>query len=248
MADDDQIAPTDAGPPWGPPWGVLEAVFALSAFFLVQGVVVLLIGPDLTDSGRGLAASAAGQVAGLAAVLIFMFMWIGRSRSPLRSLGFRVPRASDVLASWWILVLGAVTYVAASIGLGMLMEQMGLGPEDLPRQDLVETIRATDSSTVLALSVMVAVVIAPVAEEVLFRSVIYQPLRRRFGRTTAALLVSLLFATVHFYAFGVVHLVIISLVLVGLFERTRSLWVSIAAHAAYNAFTMALARSSHFAP
>ncbi len=221
---------------------------AFSAFVLVQGLVMLLIRSTASEQDGGLAAAAVSQLAALAVVIGLMYTWIGRSRSPLRALGFRGPRASDVLASWWILVLGAVTYVTAGIGLGVLMEQMGLGPEDLPRQDLVETIRAIDSSAVLALSVVVAVVIAPLAEEVIFRSILYQPLRYRLGRTTAALLVSVLFAAVHYYAFGVVHLFIISLVLVGLFERTRSLWLSIVVHAAYNAFIMALARSLPMTP
>ena len=80
-----------------------------------------------------------------------------------------------------------------------------------------------------------AIILAPVAEEIIFRGVLYPALRQQ-GRPQMALLVSsLLFASIHSNVMTFVPLFIFALMLVWLVERTDGLLASIVAHATFNA-------------
>ena len=81
---------------------------------------------------------------------------------------------------------------------------------------------------------MLAVLIAPVAEEVLFRGVLYPSIKQSGFPRTALWVTSLLFATMHFNALSFVPLTVFSLVLIFLYEKTGSLWASITAHSLFN--------------
>jgi membrane protease YdiL (CAAX protease family) len=77
---------------------------------------------------------------------------------------------------------------------------------------------------------------APAFEELSFRGLLYFSLRRRFAPLPSALLSAAIFGGVHFYSLpGLVITFWHGIVWAWAFERTRSLWPSIAAHALYNA-------------
>ncbi len=78
---------------------------------------------------------------------------------------------------------------------------------------------------------LVAVVGAPLAEEIFFRGVLLQRWSRRWGTRTGVIASSALFAVMHGEWIG--HFVV-GVALCALFLRTRSLWVPIAAHALNN--------------
>ncbi|MBM4438986.1 MAG: CPBP family intramembrane metalloprotease [Candidatus Rokubacteria bacterium] len=86
-----------------------------------------------------------------------------------------------------------------------------------------------------ALAVVSAVIAAPFFEEIVFRGLLFATFRRRFGTLAAALASSAIFAVAHGY--GVVGLfsVLWSGVLwAWAYERTRSLWPGMLAHALVN--------------
>jgi len=88
--------------------------------------------------------------------------------------------------------------------------------------------------------VFLAVIVAPVAEEVLFRGYIYGVIRRYGGRVPALLTSSLLFAAIHVHLPSLLGLGILAVILCLLYERTGSLWAPITMHAAFNASTIVL--------
>jgi membrane protease YdiL (CAAX protease family) len=89
---------------------------------------------------------------------------------------------------------------------------------------------------------------APLAEECLFRGLLYGALRRTpFGMTGAALLTAVMWALLHanYSAYGLVAITLIGLYLAFLRERTGTLVTPIVCHGAYNSLiVLALA----FAP
>ena len=85
-----------------------------------------------------------------------------------------------------------------------------------------------------------AVVVAPVAEEVVFRGYLYGVLRRYGGRIPAILVSSLLFAAIHVHLPSLLGLGVLAVILCLLYERTGSLWSTIAMHAAFNASTLVM--------
>jgi membrane protease YdiL (CAAX protease family) len=85
-----------------------------------------------------------------------------------------------------------------------------------------------------------AIVIAPVGEELLFRGVLYGFIKQR-GRPRLALWTSaLLFAAVHGNAVGFLFFVILSLLLVALYEQTQNILAPILLHASFNAVSFTL--------
>lgn len=86
--------------------------------------------------------------------------------------------------------------------------------------------------------VFMAVGVAPVAEEVIFRGYFYGVIRRYGGRIPAILTSSLLFAAIHVHLPSAPGLFLLAVILCLLYERTGSLWGNITMHAAFNASTV----------
>lgn len=85
-----------------------------------------------------------------------------------------------------------------------------------------------------------AIVLAPAAEEIIFRGILYPALRQQ-GRPQMALFVSsLLFASIHVNVMTFLPLFVFALMLVWLVERTDGLLASITAHAVFNAVNFVL--------
>ncbi len=81
---------------------------------------------------------------------------------------------------------------------------------------------------------VIAVVLAPIAEEFLFRGFLFQGLRRRWSFWPAALLSGTAFATLHGSAVRMPELIVAGVILAALFERRRTLVTPIAAHMTLN--------------
>jgi membrane protease YdiL (CAAX protease family) len=86
--------------------------------------------------------------------------------------------------------------------------------------------------------ILMAVVVAPIAEEIIFRGYFYGIIRRYGGRIPAILTSSLLFAAIHVHLPSFPGLFLLALILCLVYERTGSLWANITLHAAFNAITI----------
>lgn len=88
----------------------------------------------------------------------------------------------------------------------------------------------------LAFGLISACLAAPIAEEILYRGVLFRSLANRIPVLPAALASSLLFALVHFYALPSLSLIIaVGMVCAYSFAASRSLLTAILLHALYNA-------------
>lgn len=137
-------------------------------------------------------------------------------------------------------------HVAMGVGLGLsglvivltLSEivNQAFGPFEAPEQYALQV--STSSLLVLVLTGITAVVLAPVIEETIFRSLLFQSVRRKLGLSAAMVIQALVFAYIHLEVVGnppaVVGLVALALWLAGSFHRTGSLVVPVTAHATYN--------------
>lgn len=75
---------------------------------------------------------------------------------------------------------------------------------------------------------------APLSEEIFFRGIVLNGLRRRYSAVTALLVSAALFAVVHFYVIQFLPVLISGLLLGLLFLRRRSLVTPLVAHAVVN--------------
>ncbi len=91
----------------------------------------------------------------------------------------------------------------------------------------------------VAMTVLVVVVLAPIAEEIVFRGVLLPSLDRHWGVRVAVVGSSALFALMHVTPYAIVPIFVFALALGVLFVRTGSLWVCIVAHVLFNATGLA---------
>lgn len=88
----------------------------------------------------------------------------------------------------------------------------------------------------LAFTVISACLLAPVAEEIIYRGVLFRSCRNRMGVVPAALLSSVIFAILHFYnGYGLASVAIFGFSCALLYSGTGSLATVIALHMLYNA-------------
>ncbi len=108
--------------------------------------------------------------------------------------------------------------------------------------ELLSLLRSEPTTMNYTLVCLMAVVVAPVAEELLFRGVIQSGLRE-LGRGPAVFISALMFMLVHVSSVGwqiLPALALLGVVLSILFERTGVLWPGIIAHATFNACNVGL--------
>ena len=113
-----------------------------------------------------------------------------------------------------------------------------LGIESM--QESVKLLREAKDPLVIVLMGVAAVVVAPFAEEVVFRGYLYPAAKRFCGPLGAMLFSSLVFAAAHGNAVALVPLFILAMLLCLIYELTGSIWASISVHFLFNAATVAL--------
>ena len=107
-------------------------------------------------------------------------------------------------------------------------------------QAAVEALRAMGHGPGLAAFVVLTVIVAPVAEEMLFRGILYPAIKQAGFPRVAVWGTSGLFAAIHFNLTAFVPLFVLALLLIWLYEKTDNLLATIAAHSLFNTANLAL--------
>ncbi len=159
----------------------------------------------------------------------------------LKGFGLRwrtIPRDLGVsfvhlLAVWP--VMGAM-FIATTI-VGQLLQ----GPDfEMPKHETLQTVTEYTSVSLQVLLVFVAVVVAPLIEETVFRGLFQTTIRSYLGRPWLAIIVtSVLFASVHENLTHWPALFALSLGMGYSYEKSGSLWRPIFMHAIFNGMSMA---------
>jgi uncharacterized protein len=207
---------------------------------LLAGLVLMASGildPGALDPDQGgtalLGIVVASQLAGLIGVLGFLRLRGVILRDPIgtvRPLGRNVGIGVGL---GLVAILGSTIVVSVLVALS--------GSEATPDQVLTGGLVETPGQ--IALAVVAAVVLAPVAEELLFRGLLHRSLRSRWRIVPATVVSSFLFAVVHVdvvlsQPLALVGLTLVGAVLAVAYERTGSLLVPIVIHAVHNAITI----------
>lgn len=116
-----------------------------------------------------------------------------------------------------------------------LLTALGL-PTD--SQDLVGLFAQAESPLLLAIMIALAALVAPIAEEFIFRAGVFRYLRTRTPRLVALLVPAVVFAALHgnYASFG--PLVALAVVFSLAYERTGKIGTTIIAHALFNLNTI----------
>ena len=104
----------------------------------------------------------------------------------------------------------------------------------------MEALRSAGQGSGLLAFVLITVVLAPLGEELLFRGVLYPAMKRAGFPRLAWWGTSLLFATIHFNRPIFIPLLLLSLLLVWLYEYTDNFLAPLTTHALFNAANLVL--------
>lgn len=148
------------------------------------------------------------------------------------------------------LLAGVITFAitlpllgGVSFGWKTALAALGLPADD---QGMVDMFRSVDSPTLFIFMTILAVVIAPVTEELVFRAGLFRYLRTRIPRALAYLLPALFFAFLHVNwktlegLNSFVPLILFAVLFSYAYERTGRIIVPMIAHALFNLNTIVL--------
>jgi uncharacterized protein len=177
--------------------------FGLFAWFLLGQLVIALpltfalfavgVDPTDTESPGALIAVVFTQVGVILSGLFYLRL---RGRLSWRLWGPIRPKLSHV---GWGLLVGIGGFLTIQVTLGILLTI--LGETEQPQQELLTVVGSDTLTTILV--VLAAVVLAPIGEEIFFRGILFQALRRRVGLWPAAVISSAPFGAVHVEVIGV---------------------------------------------
>jgi membrane protease YdiL (CAAX protease family) len=209
-----------------PPWGARLGLIVFAVSWLVGWL------PLVAADAVGLHVAFPWGTVYLEVALLGTVLALSRrpgARWSAADLGWR-PAAPRSGAGWAVLALIAVNVLSLFYAVAV----------DVP--SAANPFADRHGTVTIAVMGLVAIVLAPVAEETVFRGVIYGGLRHSIPMLLAALVSALLFGFVH-WSFGIADealliapfQAIFGLVACLLYERTGSLYPGMALHAYFNA-------------
>lgn len=211
-------------------WVIVGFVLA-SLIVLFAAEVMLLLGVPLDMINESvLNAATAGLVYVLSAVIVVgLPQMIHRLRTNRAELGLtRLPSWQDIALA----PAAFVVYMIATTIVTGIVSQVIPGFDVNEAQDVGFTDLTLQYEYVLAF--LTLVVLAPVAEELLFRGYLYGKLRRWISIWAAAIITSIVFGVVHGQWNVGLDVFVLSLVMCGLREMTGSIWAGILLHMTKN--------------
>ena len=213
---------------------------------LAGGVLLVALGVTSTDdasSGNALVyVSVVSDLVWLAGMLVWLSNWHRGWRARIGIVFGRRGLRDGTFGG----VAGLILYPVVAIGIGIpltllfraLSGQDTTTPDQLP-SDL--------STTAAAASVVLAVLVAPVVEELFFRGLVFRSVRDRSGFWAGALVSGLLFGAAHYVPAAWQDTVLLQSIMVftgiglaWIYERRGNLVANVAAHMAFNAIGIVL--------
>lgn len=231
-------APT---PPSGnaawPPWTAFTALVGGVVLATIGGLIVDIpaaaLGAHVNSSNLspGLTiADTTVQDVGFIAVAVF-FAQLGGRKVDAAMFGLRPTRL-------W----RAIRLLFGMLAVYFLLSLIWAEAFSTSKEKLLEQLGANETTTLLVLSAALTCVIAPIAEEFLFRGYIFTALRNWRGTLPAALITGLLFGAVHAGSAPAIDLLPLAALGFGLcllYRATGSLYPCIAAHCVNNSIAFA---------
>jgi membrane protease YdiL (CAAX protease family) len=151
----------------------------------------------------------------------------GFDHRPLRSIALGLLAGIGAVPICW----------ALQTAVGLMLQWFDI---TLPEQEAVHLLRSSHGILPRAIMGAAAIIVAPIAEEILFRGLLY-PAIKHAGYPRAALWISaLLFAAIHLNLATFLPLAALAIGLIWLYEKTDNLLAPIAAHSLFNAANFAM--------
>lgn len=229
-----------------PPQSGFDSRAAFPAFiaYLLSSLVFTGLGAAVVSAQpAGSADLIVALIGNLAAFAIGL--WVLRSRSAeagadCGDIGFRSGGVCKTLWQGLLGYCGAIPVMSVAFVIAVTMQRTVF--EHLPTQEHPVVPLMASGGAALWLAFVLAVVVAPVIEEIFFRGVLFRGLRSRMGLGGAAAFSAFVFASLHpTLPSGFLPIFTLGMVLAVLREKTGSLYPGMIAHALNNGIMLTLA-------
>ena len=208
----------------------------LSAGMLLAITLPSLLGlsviRDLLGNYQLVASMIVGGLAYLTAVIATYLVIVRRQRGSWRDIGFRTPP----LLAFLLTPLLFFGQLMALLIVNVILRAI-IGNFENP-QIAALTDPKGFSWLNFAFVFVVGAIIAPIVEEMVFRGLLYQWLRKHTNIVIAIILSGAIFAAAHVYPVVLLPLFVIGVVFAAVFEWTKSLWITILLHFFQNALAI----------
>ena len=233
-------------PPALPRWNATFGDFVIFLVFIIGGSFVAAAVASLMAKTLGLRGDAMTVFTGSGAQLGMLggvwFYWSGYTRTSSISTIKMPPSAILTAGAATFLVSVPLLLITAKLS-EVLVDALGLPTE---RQSLIAMFANADSPLLLAIMIALAIVIAPLTEELVFRAGLFRYLRSRVPGWAAFGVSALLFASLHVNwvtlegLTSFLPLAALAVMFSFAYERTGSIGTPIVAHALFNLNTIVL--------
>jgi membrane protease YdiL (CAAX protease family) len=173
-------------------------------------------------------------------LLAMLWMFVYPLRIAARRIGLpHVPRPRIILIEFLIALVAVPVVMVIVTGVSMVLTRL-LGAGSMATSPLGPIAGSPNRFEPLALAIL-AVVVAPFAEEIFFRGMLYNALRQRINPILAAMIQALIFALVH--PFGLADravIIVLGFFIALLYEWRKALLAPILFHALTNAVAILL--------
>ncbi|TAE93072.1 MAG: CPBP family intramembrane metalloprotease [Verrucomicrobia bacterium] len=213
----------------------VAGLIVMSLIFMGFGVSALALGgEDQADLSAGALVLNAAMFAIFVGAVWAIVRWRVR---PTDWLGLRWSAWVHLLWFGPTIVLGMwlVMGLLQVAGYMAFMEEW-LGTPSM--QESVELLKESKDSTVVALMALSAAVVAPLAEEIIFRGYLYPVAKKWSGKVCAVVFSALWFSACHGNVPLILPLFLLGVILALAYEKTGSIWAPIGIHFFFNSATV----------
>lgn len=225
-----------------PDYLLLETFNAYLLLFLAGSAALSLIAAQASLSPTSLLQANLILILGTLVVLFWPVLWGFDFFDVREAVGLRLGNIRKFMSD---VLLGPVAYITAWIPMfsllliySLLLQFLGIDASQ-GSHPIVPSLMKSKNSEMFLFIVLLATVVAPLVEEVMFRGVLYQWMRKYLSPLTAIVSNGIVFAVVHPQGpIGIVPLTFIGAVLCLLREWRGSLVAPIVAHGCFNAGTL----------
>lgn len=226
------------------PWEIRDVFNICLGLFLiyfalnVEAHLILKLNPDISKQLKPILSVVNGVLMYGLGIWLIVYLLNIKYVAAVRSLGVKwAVWVSESLKSV-LMYLGFIPLLIILTYLGVLFcTAIGIQPEGHP---LVDILKKEKSAIFIIYLIITAVIIAPVFEELLFRGLFYQALKKKFGIFNAMVISSSLFSLLHFNTAQFLPIVSLGMLLCFIFEYTGSLVPAIFVHVMNNGLFLAL--------
>ncbi|MCX7704024.1 MAG: CPBP family intramembrane metalloprotease, partial [Planctomycetota bacterium] len=227
-----------------PPWRADAGLRLLILFFFSSSFVQFLMVIFSFFSGSSIYSVTEHLVAEvLAKTILFglaLSLFAKEYNASRENLGLTVD-GKCVAYSFFLFFFSFFPVLLLSLGWSSLVQRLGGEIEANPAVYIL--LAASDGRLgmhAFYLTLALAVLVAPFAEEFIFRTILFSAFRSHFRFLPSAVFSSLVFAALHPTVAGFAPLLLLSLFLCYLYERTSSLFSVALMHSVHNAFQIAV--------